>query len=167
MGDAHCSSFGCHIAPSDVAPASLVSIGRFCVCAHPFVFILGWSLLLRWLCSLLVVMWLWLLCGVRWHVSGARWGLSGWKGQLLGTHKNDDNERQVVVHRIWLPCSFTSWGPCCMLGRVVLIVGGGRLVYVVGVMGDIIWWPHHCGRRGTWWALIHPVMWGRRFVLEW
>ena len=43
MGDAHHSSFGCHVAAGDMAPASLVSVGRVCVCAHPFVFALGWS----------------------------------------------------------------------------------------------------------------------------
>ena len=78
-GDAHCSSFGCHVAAGDVAPSSLVSVGHFCVCARPFMFILGWSSLLRQLCSLLVVLWLWLLRGVRWGVSGARWWSSGWR----------------------------------------------------------------------------------------
>ena len=102
-GDAHRSSFGCHVAPSDVAPASLVSVGRLCVCARPFGFVLGSSSLLRRSCSWLVVMWPWLLRGVRWRVSEARWGSSGWKGRLLGTHKNDDDERQVVVHHVWLP----------------------------------------------------------------
>ena len=41
VGDAHCSSFGCHITCGNMAPASLVSIGRFCVCVHLFVFVLG------------------------------------------------------------------------------------------------------------------------------
>ena len=39
-----------------------------------------------------------------WSEVACQWGLSGWKGRLLGTHKNDDNERQVVIHRVWLPC---------------------------------------------------------------
>ena len=53
-GEAHHSSFGCHITAGNVAPASLVSIGRFCMCAHPFVYVLGWLSLLRRSCSLLV-----------------------------------------------------------------------------------------------------------------
>ena len=116
-GDAHRSSFGCHVAAGDMAPASLVSVGHVCVCARPFVFALGsWRS-----CSLLVVLWLWLVCGVRWGVSGAHWWSSGWREQLVRTHKYDDDQRQVVVRRVWLPrCyqrrgnvlprSFTSWG---------------------------------------------------------
>ena len=118
MGDAHHSSFGCHAAAGNVAPASLVSIGHFCVCARPFVFALGWS----WRsCLLLVVLWPWLLRGVRWHVSGARWWSSGGREQLVRTHKYDDDKRRLVVCRVWLPhcyqrrgnvllSSFTSWG---------------------------------------------------------
>ena len=83
MGDAHHSSFWCHVSVGNVAPASLVSVGCFCVCVCPFVFILGWSSLLRHSCLLLVVLWPWLLCGVRWHVSGAHWWLSGWRGWLV------------------------------------------------------------------------------------
>ena len=89
MGDAHRSSFGCHVTVGDVAPASLVSIGHICVYAHLFVFALGWS----WgLCSFLVLLWPWLLRRVRWHVSGALWRSSGWREWLVRTHKYDDDE---------------------------------------------------------------------------
>ena len=57
-------------------------------------------------------------------------------------------------------------GPFCVLGRVVLIVGGGRLVCVVAAIGDILWLPRRCGRCGTWWALIHQVTWPGHLVLE-
>ena len=57
-------------------------------------------------------------------------------------------------------------GPSCILGCVVLIVGGGRLVCVVAVIGDVLWLPRRCGRHGTWWVLVHPVTWPGRLVLE-
>ena len=57
-------------------------------------------------------------------------------------------------------------GPSCILGRVILVVGGGWLVCVVAAIGDILWLPRRCGRCGTWWALVHPVTWPGRLVLE-
>ena len=57
-------------------------------------------------------------------------------------------------------------GPSCVLGRIVLVVGGGWLVCVVAAIGDVLWLPCRCGRHGTWWALVHLVMWPGHLVLE-
>ena len=57
-------------------------------------------------------------------------------------------------------------GRCCMLGRVMLVMGGGWLVCGVGAMGDVVWLPRRCGRRGTWWALVHSMTWRGGIVLE-
>ena len=29
-----------------------------------------------------------------------------------------------------------------------------------------VWLPRRCERRGTWWGLVHSVMWRGRIVLE-
>ena len=35
--------------------------------------------------------------------------------------------------------------PSCMLGHVVLVVGGGWLVCIVAAIGDVVCWPCCCG----------------------